>query len=49
MSMVRRDPYFGGILTNTPLTSASCHQIRMVPELMLAASRPITSPHRMPV
>ena len=49
MSIVRRDPYFGGILTNTPLTSASCHQIRMLPGLTLDASRPVTSPHRMPV
>jgi hypothetical protein len=30
MSIVRRDPYLGRILTNTPLTSASCHRIRIV-------------------
>ena len=27
--MIRRDPNFGGIRTNIPSTSASCHQIRI--------------------
>lgn len=35
--MVRRDLYFGGIFTNTPLTSASCHQMRMLSGLTFGA------------